>query len=260
MLLCFSSTSQRACLLLLLVVRLVALALELVATVAAMSGTRALLARLEALEQKVEAAVSAADQDATAREQMLLNSRHAVETRCFGAVRELLSQHETELFETAADISAACVAREMAAALPRLRGMVLTEHQNTQHDATTPTDIHEVSHLRRTIVALQAQVDSLRKEADETHSRYETAMTTQVREHQQTVHHLEAQIAAERSQARLDRETDADFFAKQVLQAETRAAAAERRAENAEAKMKQLELAAREWTGRVGGVRTERSC
>ena len=226
-----------------------------------MSGTRALLARLEALEQKVEATVSTDDQDAAAREPMLLNSRQAVETRCLGALGELLSQHETELFETAAEISAACVAREVAAALPRLREMARTHHRITQHDATTPTDIHdEVNHLRRTIQALEAQLDSQRREADDAHSRYESAIATQFSEHQQTVHHLEAQIAAERSQARLDQQTDTDFFAKQVLQAETRAAAAERRAETAEAKLKQLELAAREWTGRVGGVRTARYC
>lgn len=212
-----------------------------------MSDTRALMARLEGLQRKVEA-------DAAAREQMLRDSRQDVETRCLGGLRELLSQHETEVSETAAEISAACVAREVAAALPRLREMARTDRRITQDTATNrQTDTRaEVNDLRRTIEALQAQLDSQCKQADEAHSRHETAMIAQLTEHRQKISHLEAQLDAERA----TREIDADVFAKQALQAEMRAAAAERRAEKAEAKLKQLELAAREWAGRARMARS----
>lgn len=215
-----------------------------------MSDMRALMARLEGLQRTVEAAAVSADRDAAAREQMLRDSRQDVETRCLGSLRELLSQHETEISVTAAEISAACVAREVAAVLPRLREMARTDRRITHETATDGTRA-EINDLRRTIEALQAQLDSQRKQADEAHTQYEAAMATQSSEHRQTVQHLEDQLEAERSRARLDRQTDADVFAKQALRAETRAAHAERRAEKAEAKLKQLELAAREWTGRV---------
>jgi hypothetical protein len=216
----------------------------------------ALVARLSALQVQVEA-LAGADR-AAAREQMavaqqkLSASRRDAHVTAEDGLRALLRQQEMAASEAAAEIGVACVAREVAATMPRLRELALLElaadRRRTQRNASTQCDTNdEADALRRAVEALQAEVNSQRKQANTARTQHEAQSTR----HQHTVQRLEEQLAAERARARQDLQADADIYAKQVLQAEARARAAERRAENAEGKLEQMSRAAREWTGHL---------
>ena len=227
--------------------------------VAIMASTAALLTRLEDLERgmsslNVADAAEAAAEASTA----LAASRAAAEAGALDGLRQLMRQHAAEASATAAEIGAACVGRELAAAAPRLR-LAAQRELEAARPATVDAATQAVADNDELVAQLHAQreeADGLREALDAQHvqagaaqRRHDGAIAAQAERHQQVVQRFEEQLAAERSRSRLEQETDADVFAKRVLQAESKARAAERRAEKAEAKLQQLELAAREWAG-----------
>jgi len=191
-------------------------------------------ARMEALEARL-----ASETQLARAAESLAAARAAAESAAAEQLGGAMRAQAAEAGRAAQESAAAAVEHGVGQGLAEARTMA--DQARTAAAAAEA----EAARVQSDALAVQRQEAEKSDAAQQRHRREVEALTAR---HDGIVARLEAQLEEERSARRRELESNADVYAKQVLQAEDKARAAERRAETAEDKLSQLEQAARQWT------------